>query len=289
MTMRRLLPVLLAALTITAITTGTASAAPRFTEYVALGDSAAAGPLIPDQDVLHLGCLRSTRNWPSVLAASLGTATFRDVTCSAAVADDFEGSQTTFLGPVPPQFDALTPTTDLVSLTIGGNDIGLVGAALGCVNLLPEPIGVSCEARLTAGGVDRLAAKIDAFGPEFAATLDGIRARSPRAKIVVVGYGTYIRPGGCYPAQPLWGRDSDYLQASIDRLNGVFATEASKHGATFLGIAPPSVGHDVCAPVSQRWFEGLVPTTVAAPLHPNQRGMAGIGAYLAGALSDSAS
>jgi lysophospholipase L1-like esterase len=288
MTMRRLLPVLLAALSITAMT-GTASAAQRFTEYVALGDSAAAGPLIPDQDVLHLGCLRSTRNWPSVLAAALGVEEFRDVTCSAAVADDFEGSQTTFLGPVPPQFDALTPTTDLVSLTIGGNDIGLVGAALGCVNLLPEPVGASCEARLTAGGVDQLAQKIDAFGPEFAAVLDAIHARSPKAKVVVVGYGTYIRPGGCYPVQPLWGRDSDYLQASINRLNGVFAAEAAAHGAAFLDIAPPSVGHDVCAPIAKRWFEGLVPTTVAAPLHPNQRGMAGIGNYLAGALSDSTS
>ncbi|MCS7476435.1 SGNH/GDSL hydrolase family protein [Umezawaea endophytica] len=286
--MRRLLPVLLAALSITAVT-GTASAAPAFTEYVALGDSAAAGPLIPDQDVLNLGCLRSSRNWPSVLAGRLGVATFRDVTCSAAVADDFEGSQTTFLGAVPPQFDALTPTTDLVSLTIGGNDIGLVGAALGCVNLLPEPVGFSCQRRLTAGGVDQLAVKIDAFGPEFAAVLDGIHARSPHAKIVVVGYGTYIRPGGCYPAQPLWGRDSDYLQASIARLNGVFAAAAEEHGATFVDIAPPSVGHDVCAPIAERWFEGLVPTTAAAPLHPNQRGMAGIGGYLADALSDSVS
>ncbi|WP_414719890.1 SGNH/GDSL hydrolase family protein [Umezawaea sp.] len=286
--MRRLLPVLLAALSITAVT-GTASAAPRFTEYVALGDSAAAGPLIPDQDLVHPGCLRSSRNWPSVLASSLGVGQFRDVTCSAAVADDFEGSQTTFLGAVPPQFDALTPTTDLVSVTIGGNDIGLVGAALGCVNLLPEPVGVSCEARLTAGGVDQLAAKVDAFAPEFAAVLDGIHARSPLAKIVVVGYGTYIRPGGCYPAQPLWGRDSDYIQASINRLNAAFAAEARAHGATFVDIAPPSVGHDVCAPVADRWFEGLVPTTVAAPLHPNRNGMAAIGDYLADALSDSVS
>jgi lysophospholipase L1-like esterase len=288
MIMRRLLPVLLAALSVTA-TTGTASAAPAYAEYVALGDSAAAGPLIPEQDLLDPGCLRSSENWPSVLAESLGVPEFRDVTCSAAVADDFEGGQTTFLGAVPPQFDALTPTTDLVSLTIGGNDIGLVGAALGCVNLLPEPAGASCQRRLTAGGVDQLAVKIDAFAPEFAAVLDGIRARSPEAEIVVVGYGTYVRPGGCYPAQPLWGRDSDYLQASIDRLNALFAAEAEAHGATFVDIAPPSVGHDVCAPVSERWFEGLVPTTVAAPLHPNRRGMAGIGAYVADALADSAS
>ena len=281
--MRRLLPVLLAALTIVALS-GPATAAPSYTEYVALGDSAAAGPLIPEQDVLHLGCLRSTRNWPSVLATSLGVAQFRDVTCSAAVADDFTGSQFTFLGPVPPQFDALTPTTDLVSLTIGGNDIGLVGAALGCVNLLPEPVGWSCKDRLTSGGVDQLAVKIDAFAPEFAAVLDEIHARAPKARVVVVGYGTYIQPGGCYPAQPIWARDADYLQASINRLNSVFAEESAAHGATFVDIAPPSVGHDVCAPIAEKWFEGLVPTSPAAPLHPNQRGMAAIGNFVAGSL-----
>ncbi|WNV83433.1 SGNH/GDSL hydrolase family protein [Umezawaea sp. Da 62-37] len=285
--MRRLLPVLLAALSITA-TTGTASAAPRFAEYVALGDSAASGPLIPDQDESSPGCLRSSRNWPSVLASALGVAAFRDVTCSGAVADDLEGGQTTFLGAVPPQFDALTPTTDLVTLTIGGNDIGLVATALGCVNPLPEPVGVSCEARLTAGGTDRLAVRIDAFAAEFGAVLDGVHARSPLAEVVVVGYGTYIRPGGCYPEQPLWGRDSDYLQAGVDRLNGVFASEAAAHDAEFVDIAPPSAGHDVCAPVPDRWFEGFLPTTAAAPLHPNERGMAGIGTYVADALADSA-
>jgi lysophospholipase L1-like esterase len=275
--------VLLAALTVVPLA-GAADAAPRFTEYVALGDSAAAGPLIPDQDVLHLGCLRSTRNWPSVLARTLRVNSFHDVSCSAAVADDMTGSQSTFLGPVPPQFDALTPTTDLVSLTIGGNDIGLVGVALGCVNLLPEPVGVSCKDRLTAGGVDQIAEQIDAFEAEFASVLDGIHARSPRAKVVVVGYGTYIRPGGCYPLTPIWGRDADYVQGSIHRLNGLFGRVSAAHDATFVDIAPPSRGHDVCAPIGKKWFEGLLPTSPAAPLHPNAEGMANIGRIAADAV-----
>ncbi|NUT53203.1 MAG: SGNH/GDSL hydrolase family protein, partial [Saccharothrix sp.] len=113
--MRRLLPALLAALSIT--WTGTAAAVPAELEYVALGDSAAAGPLIPDQDLMHLGCLRSTRDWPSVLAARLGATTFRDVTCSAATTEHLAESQLTFTGPQAPQLDALTLTTDLVTLT----------------------------------------------------------------------------------------------------------------------------------------------------------------------------
>ncbi|MFI9813704.1 SGNH/GDSL hydrolase family protein [Saccharothrix variisporea] len=267
---------------------GTAAAAPAELgnaelEYVALGDSAAAGPLIPNQELMDLGCLRSTRNWPSVLAARLGATTFRDVSCSGATTEHLTTSQLTFTGPQPPQLDALTPTTDLVTLTIGGNDIGLVGVALGCINALPEPLGFSCKDRLTAGG-DQIAAKIDAYAAEFGAGLDAIRARAPQAEIVVVGYGTYIRPGGCHPKEPIWARDADYLQGSVHRLNTVLGKVSADHGARFVDIEPPSVGHDVCAPISEKWFEGLLPTSVAAPLHPNARGMAGIGGFIAGSL-----
>ncbi|WP_367131106.1 SGNH/GDSL hydrolase family protein [Saccharothrix sp. HUAS TT1] len=298
--MRRLLPALLATFSIIS-TTAAATAEPdpvdhvdevvladhvdqadTFT-YVALGDSAAAGPLIPQQDTSAPGCLRSTRNWPAVLAAQLG-AELTDVTCSGAVTDDLAGSQETFDGRQAPQADALTPEADLVTITIGGNDVDLVGTALDCVNLLPEPLGTSCRDRLTANGRDRLAEEVDAYATEFADALDLIATKSPEARVVVVGYGTYIQPGGCYPDQPIWGRDSDYLQASIHRLNEVLARESAAHGATFVDIAPPSVGHDACAPARTRWFEGFSPTGPAAPLHPNARGMDAIGRWVADRL-----
>ena len=279
--MRRLLPALLAVLSIT-WTTGAATAEPDF-EYVALGDSAAAGPLIPQQDPEDPGCLRSKRNWPSALAERIG-AELTDVTCSGAVTDNLTGPQSTVKGTHEPQADALSPSTDLVTLTIGGNDIGLVQVALDCVNMLPAPAGTSCRDQLTANGRDELAERIDAYTAEFAAALDLISVRAPEARIVVVGYGTYIQPGGCYPDQPIWGRDSDYLQGSIHRLNEVFAREAEEHGAEFVDIAPPSVGHDACAPARTRWFEGISATGPAAPLHPNADGMAAIGGIVAGRL-----
>ncbi|MFD1147225.1 SGNH/GDSL hydrolase family protein [Saccharothrix hoggarensis] len=285
--MRRLLPALLAALSITWTTAAAAAAEPvtaqPVTEYVALGDSAAAGPLIPEQDQSAPGCLRSTNNWPSVLARTLG-ARLTDVTCSGAVTDDLTGSQPTLAGPQPPQLDALRPSTELVTLTIGGNDVELVDVAVTCLNLMPEPLGSSCRDRLTSGGRDRLAELIDAYAPEFAAALDAISARAPQARIVVVGYGTYVRPGGCYPQEPIWARDADYLQASIHRLNRVLAAESARHGARFVDIEPPSVGRDVCAPPGVKWFEGFVPTSPAAPLHPNALGMEGIGRFVAGRL-----
>ncbi|WP_434450818.1 SGNH/GDSL hydrolase family protein [Lentzea sp. E54] len=257
---------------------GTSSAQADTLDYVALGDSAAAGPLIPGQDPA-LWCLRSDRNYPQVAAKILG-ARLTDVTCSGAKTEDFAGRQ---FGFVAPQYDALKPTTDLVSITIGGNDVGLVQTALGCINLLPEPIGLSCETRLTAGG-DQVAAAIAAWAPEFGAALDEVKRRAPQAKIVVTGYGTYLRPGGCYPVQPIWARDADYLQGSVNLISATARAEAEKRGATYVDLAAVSVGHDTCARPADRYLEGLIPTTAAAPLHPNAAGMAAFGATVAHAV-----
>ncbi|MFJ8963630.1 SGNH/GDSL hydrolase family protein [Lentzea sp. NPDC102401] len=254
---------------------GTSTAQADTLDYVALGDSAAAGPLIPNQDPA-LWCLRSDHNYPQIVANLLG-ATLTDVTCSGAKTDDFAGRQ---FGFVKPQYDALKPTTDLVSITIGGNDVGLVQTALGCINLLPEPVGLSCRDRLTAGG-DKVAADIAKWAPEFGAALDEVKRRAPHAKILVTGYGTYIRPGGCYPVQPIWARDSDYLQASVNLLSTTAKAEAEKRGATYVDLAAVSVGHDTCAKPADRYLEGLIPTTIAAPLHPNAAGMKAFGTAVA--------
>ncbi|MCH0571648.1 SGNH/GDSL hydrolase family protein [Streptomyces sp. MUM 136J] len=245
-------------------------------EYVALGDSAAAGPLIPTQDV-NLLCLRSDRNYPAVVAEELN-ALLTDVSCSGAKTGDLAGRQ---FGILAPQFDALKPTTDLVSITIGANDSGLFQQALGCINLLPEPWGLSCADRLASGGRDVLAEAVDDWAPRFGAALDEIRRRAPHARIVVTGYGMYIRPGGCHPDQPVWARDGDYLQSVMNRISSTARKEATARGARFVDIAPLTVGHDICAAPEDRYLEGLIPTSVAAPLHPNAHGMAVMGAAVA--------
>ena len=261
---------------VAALVAGTTTAQADTLDYVALGDSAAAGPLIPNQDPA-LWCLRSDRNYPQVAAKQLG-ATLTDVTCSGATTDDFAGRQ---FGFVKPQYDALKSSTDLVSITIGGNDVGLVQTALSCINLLPEPVGLSCRDRLTAGGTDTVAADIADWAPEFGAALDEVKRRAPKAKILVTGYGTYIRPGGCHPVQPIWARDADYLQASVDLLSATAKAEATKRGATYVDLAAASVGHDTCARPADRYLEGLIPTTIAAPLHPNAAGMKAFGTTVA--------
>lgn len=259
-----------------------AHAADEF-EYVAMGDSAAAGPLTANPD-LNLLCFRSRENYPRVAAERLG-AKLTDVSCSGAQISDLAGRQH---GIMAPQYDALSAGTDLVTITIGGNDVRLVQAAISCINLLPEPVGSSCADRYTAGGKDELAARVNALAPRFDEVLTQIRSKAPNAEILVVGYGTYLRPGGCYPKEPIWARDADYIQSSVDKLSAMLGARAAAHGATFVDLGPLSRGHDVCAAPADKYFEGVVPTSVAAPMHPNTNGMKAFGQAVARAATKAA-
>ncbi|WP_327294073.1 SGNH/GDSL hydrolase family protein [Streptomyces sp. NBC_01197] len=242
--------------------------------YVALGDSMAAGPFVPRRTG-PVACGRSTRNYPHRLAARVRAAVFRDVTCSGAETGDMTAPQRLSVlgvaaGTAPPQVDALSAGTTLVTLTIGGNDAGLVGVAGSCVRL--SSLGGYCQDTYVRSGVDEEAARIDGLGPKLAAVLDTIHRRSPAARVLVTGYGDYLRAGGCWPAVPLLGSDADWLQGSIDRMNRVIAATSAAHGAEYVDVRTPSEGHDACRAPRAKWVEGFLPTAPAAPLHPNARG-----------------
>lgn len=264
------LPVLLAALVLPAVPASAAAG-----RYVALGDSAASGPLIPMPDLSAPGCFRSTVNYPKLTAARVGLP-ITDVTCSGADTRDMTNPQETDLGTVPPQLDALSADTTLVSLQIGGNDAGLVGLAESCLNLLPSPFGTSCAATNTEGGRDVYGERVAGVRPKVDAVLAGIAQRAPAAEVYVVGYTTYLRPNGCYPKVQVWSRDANYIQAKIDQLNQVLADAAAAAGATYVDIRTPGIGKDVCASSSVRWTEPFIPANIAAPLHPNATGMRGM-------------
>jgi lysophospholipase L1-like esterase len=274
--------VVAATLLITLAVPATASATAG-ERYVALGDSAASGPLIPLPDLSEVGCFRSTNNYPKLVAAQLGVP-ITDVTCSGADTGDMTNPQSIDIGSVAPQFDALGPDTTLVTLQIGGNDAGLVGLAESCLNLLPDPIGTSCKAENTAGGHDVFGERIAGVAPKIAAVLDGIHQRAPNARVFAVGYTTYLRRNGCYPVVPVWARDANYIQAKIDQLNQVIADAAAAHNATYVDIRTPGIGKDVCALPVIRWTEPFVPANVAAPLHPNLTGMIGMAAVVRAAI-----
>jgi len=262
-----------------------AADSPAYQEYVALGDSWSADVVIADTDGLPdstyapTGCAQSHRNYPKLLAASLKVPTFRDATCGSATTDDFYAPQTGLpTGETnPAQFDRLTPTTDLVTVGIGGNDAGFAGAAMDCIS--PDPRGAHCKEKYTAGGVDQLEQRINASEPKLVAALQEIHRRSPNARILMLDYLAGIPQTGCYPVVPVSNSDMAYLYATFQKLNAMVKRAAAAGGAELVDTYTPSEGHHVCAPPHQRYVEGLGVLSVngpavAVPAHPNSAGAA---------------
>jgi lysophospholipase L1-like esterase len=275
--MRRLTPLLIAAVCLAAAPA--AHAASGVGTYVALGDSYTSGPLIPNQHGDPIDCGRSDHNYPSLVAEALKPAVFRDVSCGSAQTKDMTEPQTGLPlgGTNPPQFNALSPDVDLVTVGIGGNDAGLVSVAEDCGALdATSPNGTPCKDKYTAGGRDQVGEKIEKARPKIDAVLQGIHARSPHARVAIVGYPHVTPPNGeaCWPFVPLSPGDMHYVDQLIIRINQMIEDEALRNDAEYIDTYKDSGGHDVCKLPPERWFEGLVPTEPAYPLHPNAKGEA---------------
>lgn len=268
--------VVLAAMAVAAVFAGAAEAAPR---YTALGDSFAAGPLIPNP-VTPLGYLKSSNNYGRIAQRTLAFAEFRDATCSGAETEDMFAPQNVSPGgPNPPQLNSLSTETQLVTLTIGGNDIGFSDLAQDCVSVLP--FGSPCRDRYTRGG-DQISARIAATASQVNAVLDEIRVRSPLAKVLVVNYSAIFphSGSGCWPRMPVTPRDVAWLRSKHVELNAMLANQAAANGATVVDVYAASAGRDACAGSGTRWVEPYVPGNAAAPLHPNLRGMQAMAAMV---------
>lgn len=263
-----------------------ASARPvsAYSEYVALGDSFAAGPLIAPQVQVD-PCLRSARNYPHLLAEALQVTQFRDATCSGAKTAHVFGPQPAWLpwhDPAPAQLDAVTATTTLVTITIGANDAGLTSLAGDCKHLLAPPFGTSCKQLYTASGVDEGAHRVDAVAARLAGVLEAVHDKAPRARIYITSYTDYSPPGGCFPQQPIWPEDADYVQSLVNRLAAVTKSVAAQHRATFVDLIGPAAGHDGCQG-EQAWATlfRTGATSGSVPLHPTELGEAAFAGLLA--------
>ena len=243
--------------------------------YSSLGDSYTAGPLIPNRTGSPAGCARSTHNSPSLVAAAIGAASFRDVSCQGADTTSMKHSESVPLGTNPPEDNALSSSTTLVTLQIGGNDINFINIIINCTTLsLTDPFGAPCKKHYTSGGTDKLKAAINATAPKVAADLQGIHADAPNARVLLVGYPVILpnSGNGCWPVVPIASGDVPYLRGVEQELNAMLATEAAANNATFVDTYTASIGHDVCKGTGVKWVEGLIPTSPAAPFHPNALG-----------------
>ncbi len=282
----RLLPLLAVSALLTTALTGAASAGTG-PNYVALGDSYTAGPLIPDLTGSPAGCARSTHNFPHLVAAAIGAATFKDVSCQGADTSNITKPESVPLGTNPPQLNALSSSTTVVTVQIGGNDLNFIKIVINCTLLsFTDPFGSPCKDHYTSGGTDQLKAAVDKIAPKIAAVLKDIHQRAPNAHVYLVGYPD-ILPNtgqGCWPVVPVAFGDVPYLRGIEKYLNTMLATQAAANKAHFVDTYTGSIGHDFCQATGVKWIEGLLPTSPAAPLHPNGLGEAGMAKAVAAAI-----
>jgi lysophospholipase L1-like esterase len=249
--------------------------------YVALGDSYTAGLGIPEQTGATAGCGQSTGSYPHLAARSLRL-DLTDMSCSSATIADMTAAQPTGDGTNPAQLGALSSGTALVTISIGGNDIGLIDIVTKCteLDLVPALIAgrsstlTPCEDFYTTGGTDQIRQRIQAVTGNLAATLTQIRERAPHARVYVVGYPDLLPAGGggCGGALGITAGDIAFLNREEVRLNGVLEQVARAAGDGYVDTYTPSRGHDACSAPASRWLEPLLTSGAAAPLHPNATG-----------------
>ena len=269
----RLLAPALAAVAVALGLAAPASATPRPSgppDYVALGDSySAASGVLPPDPAAAPQCLRSTRNYPHVLAAQLG-AVLTDVTCGGADTTDFAGSQ--YPG-VAPQLDALSADTDLVTMTIGGNDSSVfIDSILQCGAAGALTLGQSSPCRDRYGSSFEDTVRTSTY-PALVQALTAVRAAAPNARVAILGYPAILPPtGGCYPVMPVASGDVPYLNSLQTTLNDAVRRAAAATHVTYVDMTRVSAGHDACQPLGVRWIEPVLAGTNPVIVHPNALG-----------------
>lgn len=276
--MRTLIGGILAALLVA--TTGNAAPVhadePAPLRYVNLGDSYSAGagvtPLDPTAPLL---CFRAQDNFAQVIARTIGTRV-TDVSCSSADTRHFSTAQ--YFG-VPPQLNAVRADTQLVTMTIGGNDGGVfIGSILTCATLGALTLGLGSPCQDLWGAAFHRTLENRTY-PNVRNALTLVRAKAPHARIAVVGYPwTVPATGGCSPAMPLTRADTTFLHEFQAHANAVIARAAAEVGAVFVDMSVVSAGRDACAPASVRWVEPALGSRQFLPVHPNALGEAAMAA-----------
>ena len=233
--------------------------------YVALGDSYTAAPLVPVTDLAG-GCLRSSGNYPQLLAQALG-ATVTDVSCGGATTAELTSTQRVGggRGTVPPQLRAVRVGTDLVTVGIGGNDGNLFA------RIATECIGRERQPRRRCGGlggaVQEATRVVAETGSRVADALGEVRRSAPRASVVLVGYPRLTDPERSCAGLPLSAADRRAVARLERRLDDALEAAAQAAGAEFLEVHDASRGHEICS--DDPWVNGgLTDPGQALAFHP---------------------
>lgn len=294
-------------------------------EYVALGDSYAAGfGLTPLSGLPSPECAQSRANYPHSVATELGLV-LTDRTCSGAATVNLTTTPQTLLPSattVAVQDASLSASTDIVTVTIGGNDLGFVDILTACAALSAtgpvvgdpaSPLSVNdCTSLFVpVPGTDLLAIAIaGVVAPALDAAFADIAAKAPNAKIFVVGYPALtpaaVPAEGCFRtalgdpfpvnAYPYRDVDLTYLHGIEVLLDQALATAAANNGATYLSALADTESHTPCS-TTDPYVNGVTVTSLTlsptftialAPgvMHPNAAGVDYLATQLEDAIRD---
>lgn len=202
--------------------------------YVALGDSYSSG-LGSDENYDNT-CLRTGEAWPYKMQPSYNSV-MRHTACQRDVVSEVTEEQLPILRSIANSYD----NPMLVTITIGGNDVGFDTRMTACVL-------VDCSGFLPA-----IRSEIDELGPRLQSLYANIRTDSQYADVVVAGYPPLIASDGLLPDFNFCDRVSAVERSVIDAatrdLNDEI--EARAYGAGVWSVTDrlenSFSGHGACA------------------------------------------
>jgi lysophospholipase L1-like esterase len=276
--LRRLRTALAAALATLAMAAGLAAApaqAADKTKYVALGDSYAAGQGagLYKNDV----CYRSENAYSELAAATKAIKLVTNAACSGNTTQDVVDSQ----------LRQLNKTTELVTITAGGNNLGFGDIVTNCGSAIFDPAFAGACAEASATAKARIVT--GQLAGDVAAMIQSVKAAAPNAKIVVTGYPYLFDP---IPTG-LTDSTSKFIYQATDLANGLNESIALAVGATdpaatrvkYVDVRTAFTGHGINS--TDPWINGAVPDS-PDNFHPNAEGyqayytaLSGAGAYSA--------
>lgn len=248
-------------------------------EYVALGSSYAAGAgLGPRQSGSPILCSRSNEGYPPHVAQALGL-TLVDMTCSGSVTKHLLTGGQYFQDA---QIRTIGPKTQLVTITVGGNDIGFV-RDLYLLSTRKSDTSLGWMVRkLWSGPPDANARNYGELKRDLTALIRTIRKRSPAAQVVVATYPTVLPPSGTCGGLGLSEDEAAVMRQVENQLSAVTREAAKSGGAIIVDMNALGAEHNACSAVPWTKGKGVI---TRSPFHPTWGGAQATAEAIAAAIS----
>jgi lysophospholipase L1-like esterase len=229
-----------------------AGAARAGVRYIALGDSYSSGLGAGFMISSSGACARSTKAYSRLWDLAHHPAAYRSVACAGAT------TTTVISGQLP----ALSAATTLVSITVGGNDVGFATTIKTCV-LHP---GARCPAAIKAAQA-RVRTQLPG---RLNNVLRDITGAAPNARVVVLGYPDLYDASGFCLGLPAADR-ADLNQAAA-QLDAAIKAAAGRAGDTFADPRAAFAGHGICD--ARPWLHAVSIMYISQSFHPTAAGQA---------------